>query len=324
MKITTELFFECYNFYRNKNHSHRTLEVLRSNLEPFYTFFTYYYGNGARVCDITHKFLEDYKTELSETIVPKFSQYSWQQRFLSPKTIQMRIQAVKNFLRFTNFIYNEGIDYRTIAIPRITNRHINFLEEDEVYKLLKVVDECEKTPIGRQRSKLLITLWYTTGLRLSELLNLTVDEVLDWKAVIRGKWGRERVVFFTPKVQELLREYLELLKRPSYQTGKVLKRKCKEKWVFVSHNAYNFGCKLSKESVCWLFKKYNEKLHLPGKKITCHSLRHSFATRLMDKGINLREIQELMGHADIKTTEAYTHVRNPQLEQSHKLAFQDF
>lgn len=70
----------------------------------------------------------------------------------------MRVQAVKNFLRFINFIYSEGIDYRTIAIPRIANRHINFLEEDEVYRLLEVVDECETTPIAKQRSKLLIML----------------------------------------------------------------------------------------------------------------------------------------------------------------------
>ena len=78
---------------------------------------------------------------------------------------------------------------------------------------------------------------------------------------------------------------------------------------------------MSKESVCGLFKKYDKKLKLPNKKVSCHTLRHSFATSLLDKNINLREIQELMGHADLKTTEGYTHVRNYQLESAHKLAF---
>lgn len=73
MKLTQELFFECLNFYKNKNQSSRTLEVLKSNFQPFYTFFSYVYGEEGSVCNISHKLLEEYKTELSHTIVPKFS-----------------------------------------------------------------------------------------------------------------------------------------------------------------------------------------------------------------------------------------------------------
>ncbi len=323
MKITTELFFECYNFYKNKNYSSRSLYILRSNLEKFDKFMRGIVGEY-QISNITYKILEDYKTQLSETPIPKQSIYYGKRKFLSPKTIQMRIQSVKNFLRFMNFIYWAGIDYRNIEIPRIKDMHINFLEEEEVQQLLQVAEETEKTPIGKQRSKLLITLGYTTGLRLAEILSLQVDDVRKGQAIIKGKWSKERITFFIPKVQEILENYLKTLKKPSPQTGKILKRKCKEKRVFISHNAYNFWGKLSKESVCWLFKKYDEKLNLPNKKVSCHTLRHSFATKLLDKNINLREIQELMGHADLKTTEGYTHVRNTQLEVAHKLAFEDF
>lgn len=320
MKITQELFFDCYNFYKNKNYSDRSLEILRSNLEKFDAFMFWRVGEY-ELSDITYKILEDYKTELAEIPIPKQSIYYGKRRFLSPKTIQMRIQSVKNFLKFMNFIYGKGIDYRNIEIPRIKDMHINFLEEEEVQQLLEVVEKTEKSQIGKERSKLLITLGYSTGLRLAEILSLKTDEVFKGQTVIKGKGSKERITFFVPKVQDLLKNYLKVLNTPSPQTGKILKRKCKENWVFISHNAYNFWVQLSKESVCGLFKKYDKKLKLPNKKVSCHTLRHSFATRLLDKNINLRKIQELMGHADLKTTEGYTHVRNHQLESAHKLAF---
>ncbi len=104
MKITTELFFECYNFYKNKNYSSRSLYILRSNLEKFDKFMRGIVGEY-QISNITYKILEDYKTQLSETPIPKQSIYYGKRKFLSPKTIQMRIQSVKNFLRFMNFIY---------------------------------------------------------------------------------------------------------------------------------------------------------------------------------------------------------------------------
>lgn len=323
MKITTELFFECYNFYKNKNYSRRSLEILRWNLEKFDEFMRDTTGEY-QLSDITYKILEEYKTKLSKTKINKHSIYYWKRKFIHPKTVQMRVQSVKNFLKFMNFIYGEGIDYRNIEIPRIREQHINFLEESEVEQLLEVVEKEEKTEIWKQRSKLLITIGYTTGLRLAEILNLTVDEIEEGQARIIGKGNKERLVFFLPKIQDELSEYLEALQNPLPHIWIIGKRITKKKYVFISHNLDTFGKKLSKESVCWLFKKYNKKLNIPGKRISCHSLRHSFATRLMDKKVNLREIQTLLGHADLKTTEGYTHVRNPQLEQAHRLAFKDF
>lgn len=323
MKITPELFFECYNFYKNKNYSDRSLDILKTNLKKFDQYMRATVGEY-ELSNITYKVLEDYKTKLSETRVNKHSIYYWKRKFIHPKTVQMKIQSVKNFLKFMNFIYGDGIDHRNIEIPRITQHHINFLEEREVEQLLEVVDQEEKTEIWKQRSKLLIAIGYSTGLRLAEILNLTVDEVKEWQSRIVGKWSRERLVFFLPKIQNQLSEYLETLKKPLPHTWTIGKRTTKEKYVFISHNPDTFGQKLSKETVCWLFKKYNEKLNIPGKRISCHALRHSFATRLMDKNVNLREIQTLLGHADLKTTEGYTHVRSPQLEQAHKLAFEDF
>lgn len=323
MKITTELFFECYNFYKNKNYSRRSLEILRWNLEKFDEFMRDEVGEY-QLSDITYKILEEYKTKLSKTPTSKHSIYYKKRKFIHPKTVQMRVQSVKNFLKFMNFIYGEGIDYRNIEIPRIKDSHINFLEEKELEELLEVVKETEKSPMGKKRSELLITLWYTTGLRLTEILNLKTDEVLRGQSVIKGKWWKERLIFFIPKVQKMLNDYLRILRTPAPRTKKIFKRKCKENRVFISHNSYNFWFQLSKESVCGLFKKYDEELKLSGKRVSCHALRHSFATRLMDKKVNLREIQTLLGHADLKTTEGYTHVRNPQLEVSHKLAFWDF
>lgn len=323
MKITTELFFECYNFYKNKNYSSRSLEILTWNLEKFDEFMRGKVGEY-QLSDITYKILEEYKTKLSKTKINKHSIYYGKRKFIHPKTVQMRIQSVKNFLKFMNFIYGEGIDHRNIEIPRIREHHINFLEEYEVEKLLEVVEKEEKTEIWKQRSKLLITIGYTTGLRLAEILNLTVDEIEEGQARIIGKGSKERLVFFLPKIQDELKKYLIDLQKPLPSTWIIGKRTTKEKYVFISHNLDTFGQKLSKETVCWLFKKYNKSLNIPWKKISCHSLRHSFATRLMDKKVNLREIQTLLWHADLKTTEGYTHVRNPQLEAAHKLAFEDF
>ena len=325
MKVTNGLFSKCLNFYKNKNYSSRTIDILKTNLEYFDGYMHEKRGGEYYISDITYKIIEEYKTYLSQIKISKHSIYYGSKKTLSPKTIQMKVQSVKNFLKFVNFIHDEGIDYRNIEIPRIRERHINFLEEDEVQKLLDVVDQSETTEIGRNRSKLLIMVWYTTGLRLTEILSLTVEDMIKGQTTVLGKGKKERIVYFLPKVQQMLNEYIESLKKPLPQYCWVFGQRSADKnYVFISHNCGTFGNKLSKTMVCSLFHKYNKILNIPWKRITCHSLRHSFATRLMDKKINIREIQELLWHSDLKTTETYTHVRNPKIKDDHKQAFDDF
>jgi integrase/recombinase XerD len=115
-----------------------------------------------------------------------------------------------------------------------------------------------------------------------------------------------------------LEEYLREREQPIPRTWK---KENKSDYVFISHNSgYDFGKPISKETVCSLMKKYSDLLNI-WKRITVHSLRHSYATRLLESWLNIREIQELLWHKDLKTTETYCHVLKSSLEKKVNLIF---
>jgi len=159
--------------------------------------------------------------------------------------------------------------------------------------------------------QLLCNIGYTSWLRLSEMLGLTVADIKKKETRIIGKGNKPRRVFFTESTEELLEEYLIERWKPIPRTWKKEK---KSDYVFISHNSwYDYWNVIKKETVCWIMKKYSDLLNI-WKRITVHSLRHSYATRLLESWMNVREIQELLGHADLKTTQWYCHVLQSELK----------
>ena len=170
---------------------------------------------------------------------------------------------------------------------------------------MNFIGDYEKYRINALRSQLLVNIGYTSWMRLSEMLSLRINDIMKGETRIIGKGNKTRWVFFTPSTEKLLENYLGEREKPIPWTWKKEK---KSDFVFISHNSwYDFGKPIKKNTVCEKIKKYSDSIDL-WKRITIHSLRHWYATRLLENGLNIREIQELLWHKDIQTTEWYCHI----------------
>jgi integrase/recombinase XerD len=158
------------------------------------------------------------------------------------------------------------------------------------------------------RDKAVLELMYATGVRVSELVNLEVGNINLEVGFIKciGKGNKERVIPLGRKAQEALRRYITKT-RP-----RLLKTDSANKYLFLSR----LGKKISRQSFWKIIKKYALLAGIK-KDITPHTLRHSFATHLLERGADLRIVQEMLGHADISTTQIYTHVDKERLKSIH-------
>ncbi|MEZ4103086.1 MAG: tyrosine-type recombinase/integrase [Candidatus Paceibacterota bacterium] len=195
-----------------------------------------------------------------------------------------------------------------IELAKIPERHIDIITTEELNRLLKAPDKEENEEV-KFRDKAILEMLFSTGLRVSELCSLTNDIDLSRDEFsIRGKGGKIRVVFLSDKAKDILKKYL-----------KVRKDMSENLFVNVSKNKnkvdHNKG--LDRRSIERIVKKYATIAGIT-KKVTPHVIRHCFATDLLQNGADIRSVQQLLGHADISTTQIYTHVTNKHLQEVHK------
>lgn len=226
-----------------------------------------------------------------------------QQDGRSPATISQHLAALKSFY---HFLLRERLvesDPTTdLESPRQSKKLPQVLTVAEVERLLN--QPRADTPAGL-RDKAMLELLYATGLRVSELVSLNVDQVNLEGEFVRclGKGSKERVVPMGQVACFYVRTYIE------NGRGKLIKR-ATEPALFVNHH----GRRLSRQG-CWkILKGYVRAANLK-KDITPHTLRHSFATHLLENGADLRSVQELLGHADIGTTQIYTHLTRKKIRE---------
>ncbi|MFA4043551.1 MAG: hypothetical protein HZRFUVUK_000323 [Candidatus Fervidibacterota bacterium] len=225
-------------------------------------------------------------------------------RNLSPATIQRRLSAITSFHRF---LLREGFSDEdpTVNLERPKKRTTlpTYLDRDSIERLLE--QPLESTPIGI-RDKAMLELLYASGVRVSELVNLNVEDVNLETGFIRcvGKGGKERIIPIGRKAIEALKAYLTL-SRPSIDKG------ISGGALFLSIR----GRRLCRTAVFKILKRYGVTAGL-SKPPSPHVIRHTFATHLLEGGADLRSIQELLGHANITTTQIYTHVSTEKLRQS--------
>jgi integrase/recombinase XerC len=222
-------------------------------------------------------------------------------------TVARRIAAVRSWCRFLcrqgTLAANPAAGVRT---PRQQKKLPHFLPEDAVARLVETPPA--GTPLG-QRDRAILELLYTAGLRVSELTGLDVEDV-DFDgctARVRGKGRRERLAVVGRPALAALRRWLE-------GRAKLTERR-PQAALFVNKN----GTRLSARSVGRLLRKY---LHQAGidPRTSPHTLRHSFATHLLDRGADIRSVQELLGHRSLATTQIYTHVTTNRLRDSYHKA----
>lgn len=220
-----------------------------------------------------------------------------------PATIARHLAAVKGFFRF---LVNEGVQEKDPTInletPRLRPKLPHILSVEEVDRLLKQPDTGR---VDGLRDKAMLEVIYGTGLRVSELCSLNVDDLNSDLGYVRciGKGSKERIVPIGGPAIEAVNTYLRLSR------VKLLKRAA-EKALFLNCH----GRRLTRQGFWKLIKKYTELAGIR-KEITPHTLRHSFATHLLENGADLRSVQEMLGHADITTTQIYTHLTRNKIRE---------
>jgi integrase/recombinase XerD len=225
---------------------------------------------------------------------------------LSASSIKLIVVALKVFFRF---LAGRGAIERdpteSLALPRIERYLPETLNELQVEQLIETIDT--KVPLGL-RDRAIIELLYASGLRISELANAHLENLDSEGRILRvvGKGNKTRLVPVGRKACEALASYLSM-ERP-----RLLKRRSGSE-IFLSER----GTKLTTARIWQIVKKHARQSGLE-KNIYPHLLRHSFATHLLGNGADLRIIQEMLGHADISTTQVYTHVDRQRLKAVHR------
>lgn len=232
-------------------------------------------------------------------------------RKISIKTANAYMITLRSFLKFLEKKGLKTLSPTAIDLIKAEQRQVEFLTEDELKKLFQTPDT--NNIIGK-RDIAIMECIYSTGLRISELTGLNKSDInLDTKEfAVRGKGRKVRVVYLTEHAANLIQEYLDA-------------RQDSLAPLFLRHNVAHDNIdvledeqmRLSRFFITGMIKKYALKTGIL-KDISAHTLRHSFATTLLNAGADLRSIQEMLGHASITTTQVYTHVTNPKLKEAHR------
>jgi len=261
-----------------KNASPHTLLNYAHDLQSFSSF-----AQGRPVEETDYLMIRKYLAELRSKGYQK-------------KTIARRLSSLRSFFRF---LYREGYikanPVATVSTPKLDKKLPVFLDIASVERLLE--SPGEKDAFGL-RDRAIMEMLYTSGMRVSELVGLNVDDVdlISGVAKVMGKGRKERICPVGDAALSSLRDYLG--RRPKNDAALFLNKS---------------GSRLRDRSVRRIIDKYIRKISLKDK-ISPHTLRHSFATHLLERGADLRSVQELLGHKNLSTTQIYTHVTAERLK----------
>lgn len=241
---------------------------------------------------------------------------------LAKSTRARRLSAIKQLYRFA---FEEGLRSENPAIqiagPGLDKRLPKILSEDEVDRLLDAARISGRNATERLRNTCLMELLYATGMRVSELVSLTVSATRGDPRLllILGKGGKERLVPLSPPARTALTEWL--VARDEIEALAHAQRKPASRYLFPSRGAAGY---LTRHRFYLMIKEFAVAGGVDPSKVTPHTLRHAFATHLLSNGADLRAIQTMLGHADVATTEIYTHVLEARLSElvleNHPLA----
>ncbi|KPV43519.1 site-specific tyrosine recombinase XerD [Alicyclobacillus ferrooxydans] len=223
-------------------------------------------------------------------------------------TVSRNLASIRSFYHF--LVREEILEVDptvNVETPKVEKRLPKVLTVHQVEQLLNAPDNL--TPAGA-RDKAMLELLYATGIRVSELVSIQVDDLNLSAGFLRclGKGGKERIIPFGEIAQQALLYYINM-GRPK------LARSKGSRAVFLNH----LGDQMSRQGFWKLLKKYTQSAGIMVD-ITPHTLRHSFATHLLERGADLRAVQEMLGHADISTTQIYTHVTRTRLKEAYAAA----
>jgi integrase/recombinase XerC len=279
-----------------KNASEKTMESYQNDLFQLISFLVEELAtndNNITPDMVTHLQIRKYLSTL-------------QKKQLARASIARKLATYRTFFKF--LCREEIIEYnpiKAIATPKLEKRLPNFLYQDEMNKLLEAPDK--DTPFGL-RDRAILETFYSSGLRISELVTIDVSQ-LDFSLGylrVMGKGSKERIVPLGSYAIKAINTYLET-GRPKLITDP------QEQAVFLNKH----GKRLTPRGIRYMLDKYVEEISL-AHHISPHTLRHTFATHLLENGADLRAVQELLGHVSMSTTQIYTHVTKERLRNVYK------
>jgi len=257
------------------------------------------FSGDIKVGDITLETIRKYRLWLN-----RFEDE--QKRKLSPRTQSYHLIALRVFLKYLARRDIKSLDAAHIDLPKVHKPQVSFLHVDEVEQVLAAIPKDSKT---HERDTAMISLLFSAGLRVSELVSLNRDQInLDRREfIVRGKGQKDRPVFISNQAADAISLYLA-------------SRADDSPALFINQSA-NAGAdddhRLTPRSVQRLVEKYARAAGIT-KKVSPHTMRHSFATDLLMNGADIRSVQGLLGHADIATTQVYTHLTDQHLKEVHE------
>ena len=269
------------DYIKNKNYSNYTVNSYSKDLDNFYIYLK---QNNMNIKKVNYKFLRGYLTVLYD-------------KSYSKKTIARNISTLKSFFKYLkkqNII--ESNPMNLIKTPKIDKKLPKFLNYDEIEKILSTPDTT--TFLGK-RNALILELLYSTGIRVSELVNIKLNDIdlSEEKILILGKGNKERYVLFGNKAKQKILDYL------SEKTDN-------SPYLIVNR----YGNKITDRGI----RKILDSIILEASlsyKISPHTLRHTFATHMLDSGADIEIVKELLGHESLSTTQIYTHVTSESLKR---------
>ena len=228
--------------------------------------------------DITAKSIELYKTALLENQISK-------------KTINLHLISLRVFLKYLAKKKVKSLDFSEVELfKKVKDKKIDLIPTEELLAFLSV----KVSPI----SDLLVNILYSTGMRIFELAKLNIEDMRSCTFAIRGKGEKDRVVFLNESSCALLLKYIG-----NRSAGP----------LFVNQQ----GSRISIRYLQRLVEQRSKALHV-SKPLSVHTLRHHFATELLNNGADIKTVQDMLGHASINTTQRYLHVSNSHMMDSHK------
>ncbi len=291
-------YIESFKSYLSveKNFSSHTLSAYESDVVSYILWL-----NGTSCVNVDFNKLREYLHFI--------------QRFDYKKTtIARKVAAIRTFYKFLfRERYMDSDPALSLTAPKRPKSLPKFLTPDEVEKILNNVKI--DTPAGF-RNRVILELLWATGMRVSELSNLNFGDLnLDENEIrVFGKGAKERIVLISDRAKGYLLQYIDYARKllaPGYDIGEVTD----DSPLFIN----NTGYRLQNKTIRKVINETVEKIELP-KKVTPHVFRHSFATKLIENGADLRVVQELLGHAGISNTQIYTHISMKHMKDVYETA----
>lgn len=277
----------------------RSLKTVENYDRYLSRFFSYAKISSAK--EITEDTIRNYRLWLNRQSAGD----SHKGETLKKRTQNYYLIALRAFLKYLSARGVASLSAEKIELAKVSERSLDLISSEELERLLSAPEGNSIKPL---RDKAILELLFSTGLRVSELCSLSRDvDLKKDEFSVRGKGDKIRVVFFSASAKEAVKKYLE-------------KRTDMDDALFVNIGRVNKekeSIRLTPRSVERIVKHYAIKAGI-SRTVTPHIIRHSFATDLLENGADLRSVQALLGHANINTTQIYTHVTDKHLREIHK------